>query len=202
MGLLSFCGVAWGRPVSFLDSTMVMATGQPMMSGLSLARTISRRFSFGLSYLWMNRRRDRVNLLAQEVSLLAYRHNALNWQANAFATVGIGGLKSVGDIREMALVAVEADAESRHWYLSANSRYILSRQKFEDLQAALRAGLAPFVGEIDQINPWVVLQYQYMHQFRNRHVLTPMLRLLYQNIALEMGTSFRGEWTVNFSAEL
>lgn len=200
--LFGFGGTAWSRPVSYVDSTMIMTTGQPMMSGLTAARTISRQFAFGLTYLWLNRGRDRVNLLAQEVSFLAYRHNALNWQANVFATIGMGGLKSVGEIREMALVAVEADAESRRWYVAASSRYVLSRQKFEDLQATARAGFAPVEGQFDKLNPWVVLQYQYMRQFRNRHVLTPMLRLLYQNVALELGTSFRGEFTINFSAEL
>jgi hypothetical protein len=48
----------------------------------------------------------------------------------------------------------------------------------------------------------VVLQYQYMRQFRNRHILTPMVRLLYQNVAVELGMSLRGEASINFSAEL
>lgn len=203
LGLYFLCGEAFARPVSFVNSTMVMANGQPMMSGLTVARTISRKFAFGLAYQWLNRGRDRVNLLAQEVSFLAFRHNALEWQANLFASLGVGGLKlTAEDPREAGFVALEADTESRRWYGSASGRYLVSRQRFEDLQATVRAGWAPVPGEFDRLNPWVVLQYQYMRQFRNRHVVTPMLRLLYQNIAFELGVSFRGEVSFNFSAEL
>jgi hypothetical protein len=196
-------GTARARPVSFLNSTMVMFNGQSMTSGLTIARTISRRFAFGLTYQWLDRGKDRLNLLAQEVSVLAFRHNALDWQANGFATVGLGGLKSTEEeVRELAMVSFEADAESRRWYLAASARYIVSRARFEDLQTTLRAGWAPVLGEFDRLNPWVVLQYQYMRQFRNRHILTPMVRLLYQNVAVELGMSLRGEASINFSAEL
>ncbi|MGQ0504539.1 MAG: hypothetical protein ACT4TC_04410 [Myxococcaceae bacterium] len=191
-----------GRPVSFVGSTMVMSTGQPMMASLTLDHTPFRRFSFGLNYQWLSRRDGPVHVLAPQSSLLAFRYNALEWQANAFATVALGGLRRAGQNEAAGFVALEADAESRRWYVLAGARYLRGVRGFEDFQATGRVGLAPFQGEFDVLNPWVVLQYQYMPGFDSRHVITPMLRLLYQGVQLEVGSSLRGEWTVNFAAEL
>ena len=127
---------------------------------------------------------------------------AIDWQANLFLTAAPGGLKHEGSVSGAGLAAIEADAESRRWYVLGAARYLRSLQGFEDFQATGRVGLAPFLAEFEQINPWVVLQYQYMPGFQNKHVVTPMLRLLYQGVLLEVGSSLRGEWTVNFSAEL
>jgi hypothetical protein len=193
---------AQARPVSFKGSTMVMSTSQPTQVTLTADHTPFRRASFGVTYQWLSRADGVAQFLAPEVNLLGFRHNAHDWQANLFLTAAPGGLRSANTTSPAGLASVEADAESRRWYVLGAARYLRSTQDFSDFQATGRVGLAPFVAEFDQINPWVILQYQYMPGFQNRHVITPMVRLLYQGVLLEVGASLRGEWTVNFSAEL
>ena len=64
-----------------------------------------------------------------------------------------------------------------------------------------RAGVAPFVAGFQDLNPFFVVQYQYMPRFAQPHVVTPMLRLLYRSALLEVGMSLRGEPLVNVTTE-
>ena len=202
MLVLTVGSSARGRPVSFVGSTMVMSNNQPFMVTLSADHTPLRWASFGLNYQWLNRVDGAAEIFTAEANFLAFRWNASDWQANAFLTGNLGGLRHLGLNAAAVSGAAEADIESRRWYLLASSRWIHSLQGYTDVQAMARAGLAPFKAEFDQINPWVVIQYQYMPRFARQQVITAMLRLLYQGVLFEIGSSLRGEWLVNFSAEL
>jgi hypothetical protein len=181
---------------------MAMSTSQPMMTTLTVDHTPFRRVSFGLTYQWLNRMDGELDLVAPEVNVLAFRHNALDWQANLFLTGAAGAVWRQRSANPAGLVMIEADAESRRWYVLGAARYLRTLNGVQDLQALGRVGLAPFVAEYEQINPWFVVQYQYLPAFHHRHMVTPMIRLLYQGVLLEVGASLQGMWSLNFSAEL
>jgi len=194
---------AYARPVSFKGSTMVMSQSQPMMVTVAADHTPVRWFSFGGTYQWMHRATSHADFLGAELNFLAFRWNEQEWQANAFLTLAAGGLRDRSRPLDFAgLIAAEADAESRHLYVLVSGRYLRGLGGFEDPQLLGRVGVAPFAAEYEEINPWVVLQYQYMPRFSQPNVVTPMLRLLYRSVLLEVGSSLRGEWVINFSAEL
>ncbi|MEN9799313.1 MAG: hypothetical protein RL653_3009 [Pseudomonadota bacterium] len=196
-------GTVEARPVSFLGSRMVMLSGQPMMSSLSVDVTLLRRLAVGASYGWMQRRSDELQLAALDVNVLAYRLNGAGYQANAFLLGNAGAVRDGSAAwRPAGAVAVELDAESRWLYGLVQGRYLRTLDgRLDDLQLLARAGVAPFVAGFQDINPFFVVQYQYLPRFSQPHVVTPMLRLLYRNVLLEVGVSLRGEPLVNVTTE-
>ena len=193
---------AAARPVSFLGSKMVMLSGQSMMASLSLDATLVRGLAVGASYGWMRRREDALDFAAADVNVLLWRHNGDGYQANAFVLGNAGALLERGAARPAGAVAVEVDAESRRYYALAQARYLRAWDgRTEDLQVTARVGVAPFLAEFKELNPVVILQYQYLPRFAQAHVVTPMLRLLYRSALLEVGMSLRGEPLVNVTAE-
>lgn len=199
------CGLpleAAARPVSFVGSKMVMLSGQSMMSSLSVDTTLGRGVALGATYGWMQRRSDVLDHAAVDLNLLLWRLNGQGYQANAFLLGNAGVLLERGAARPAGALSLEVDAESRRFYALAQVRYLRSLDgRTEDVQGVARVGAAPFVAEFTEINPFFIVQYQYLPRFAQAHVVTPMLRLLYRGVLLEVGISLRGEPLVNVTTE-
>ncbi len=181
---------------------MGMAQVQPWMSSVSVDHTFSRRFAVGAQYQWLDRRTGEVDLAGPQLNLLLFRHNADDWQANLFLTASAGVSFEARRPFFAGYGVIEADAESRRFYVLASGRLVQTAAGTRDWQLLGRAGVAPVLAEADQLNPWVVLQYQYMPGFAEPHVVSPMVRLLYQGFLLEAGVSLRGDVFFNVAAEV
>jgi hypothetical protein len=193
---------AHARPVSFLGSKMLMSQAQPMMVMASADATIFRRLSIGANYQWLLRKNETIQLGSLEANVLLFRHNADDWQANAFLTANAGVLFDDVVPRFGGVASVELDAESRHLYGLVTARYLSDFKGLNDFQLMARFGVAPLEGEFEDLIPWVIVQYQYMPSFANPHVITPLVRLMYQSFLCEVGISIRGEPMFNFSVEI
>jgi hypothetical protein len=193
---------AQARPVSFVGSTMAMAQIQPSMSLVSADYTFGRRISLGAQYQWLKRASDEIDFAGPEINVLLFRHNALDWQANIFLSGAFGAAFEAKQPLLAGVALLEADAESRRLYGLVSARFLQSGSGLQDFQMTARVGLAPVLAEANEINPWFILQYQYMPQFTNVHVVSPVMRLLYQGFLFEAGMSLRGEVFFNVAAEL
>ncbi len=200
--LTCWASTVLARPVSFVGSTMGMAQVQPWAAIASIDHTFFRRVSVGVQYQWLNRTSGELNFSAPEVNVLLFRHNAEDWQANLFLTGAAGMSIEARHPFFAGYGALEADIESRRFLALASSRIFQSFSGQRDWQMLARVGFAPVVAEADQLNPWVMLQYQYMPSFATPHVVTPVVRLLYQGFLFEAGMSFRGDVFFNVAAEV
>lgn len=171
-------------------------------SSLTVDTTLVRGLALGATYAWMRRREDVVDFAAADLNVLLWRLNGQGYQANAFLLGNVGALLERGAVRPAGAVSLEVDAESRRFYALAQVRYLRSLDgRTEDLQALARVGAAPFVAGFTEINPFFIVQYQYLPRFTQAHVVTPMVRLLYRSVLLEVGISLRGEPLVNVTLE-
>jgi hypothetical protein len=198
-----FCASsAFARPVSFVGSTMFMAQAQPFMASVSVDHTFFRRLSFGLQYQWLKRTAGEVDFAGPEFNLLLFRHNADDWQANVYLSGALGASFEARRPYLSGYGSIEADAESRQLYALASARILQTQNGVQDVQAMVRVGFSPVLAEADQLVPWVLLQYQYMPGFQNPHMISPVVRLLYQGFLLEAGVSIRGDVFFNVAAEV
>jgi hypothetical protein len=193
---------ALARPVSFVGSTMGMAQAQPDMANISVDYTFARRASLGIQYSSLRRAAGALDFVAPEINLLLFRHNADDWQANVFVTGAAGASFEVRRPFFAALASLEIDAESRRFLALASGRLLQTASDQQDWQLLSRIGFAPVVGEANELNPWVLLQYQYMPGFEQAHTISPVVRLLYQGFLAEAGVSLRGTVFFNIAAEV
>lgn len=181
---------------------MAMTQLQPGMATASVDHTFARHLSLGVQYQWLNRSEGQLDLVGAEFNLLMFRHNAENWQANVFLTGAVGASLEARRPFFSGYGALEVDAESRRVLALASGRFLQTGSGQTDWQLLGRVGVAPVLGEADQLNPWVIVQYQYMPGFGAPHVVSPVVRLLYQGFLVEAGMSFRGDVFFSFAAEV
>lgn len=112
----------------------------------------------------------------------------------------------------LAYLSVDMDWESRHWYTALHfgssvfrptpAREATPVAKAPPIIKSLaqrkvslhwlynwryRLGFAPYLGGMDELQTWFVLQYN--HNFQ----LTPLLRFFYKNVLWEMGATLKGK---------
>ena len=107
---------------------------------------------------------------------------------------------AVGD-RGHSLYKFDIDWEDRRYYIAAaheqayrdadNSVSVGGDRAWD--MSKLRLGYAPYVAESGQLHTWFMLQYSRNSLAPKPDALTPLMRIFYQNVLFEIGSSFRGD---------
>lgn len=135
-----------------------------------------------------------------QLNFLLKRWNELDSQANVYLSIGHGGEKVKTSLKDTSIVAIEADWESRKYYVSFKEEALLSYKKSGQsiYTTKVRAGFAPYLAEFNEINSWFILQAEKTNKAVDNYTLTPFIRLFYHNVLTEFGVSSKGNAQFNF----
>jgi hypothetical protein len=124
--------------------------------------------------------------------------NKLDSQANIYAGGGYGAASFMNQALGVAMANVSADWESRKYYLDAEfqSLYAADTRYYNSIK--LRASFAPYLAEYKELSIWFIVQFDTMPFVANNPFLTPMVRLFYKNILIELGADVQGSWMFNY----
>ncbi len=195
--IASFSIQVQAHPVSYQGATSLMSYNKPDENELLLTYSFKSYLAGGLYYFKV----DDVNYTLPRVNFLAKRWNNEDSQGNIYLSAGFGGEKSYDQTKGVGFAAVDLDWESRKYYTAASySRFFRDhsepqlRPDFEMMK--LRAGVAPYLAEYNEINAWFILQAD--KQNDTGVELTQFVRLFYRNVLVELGAGFNGNWAFNY----
>jgi hypothetical protein len=133
-----------------------------------------------------------------QLDYLIKRWNNPDSQANIYAYGGYGGAKlNEGPTGSAGAVGVEADAESRSWLVLAKWEAMRSNVTSDFHYGELSLGVAPYEAEFNEIASWLIVRLQYHPTLRRAYAVTPLCRMFYRNVLVEMGASLAGDWMMN-----
>lgn len=119
-----------------------------------------------------------------QVNLLAKRWNKPDSQANIYVMTGIG----VQDETLSPYLGAETDWESRRFYIAGIAEQFWTDTPSTKLK--LRAGVAPYVAELDSLHTWFILQATQMSAGEeSEQWVLPMIRLFKGNVLTEFGSN-------------
>ncbi len=162
-------------------------------SDLQLNYSYDNRHSVGVSGFYREGLDSTASFGMGQFNYLVQRWNELDSQANVNLSLGGGGRHdSQHDDSLAGYGALEGDYETRRLYsqLSAETLQSAAGVHFEKYRG--RIGFSPYRAQFDELNTWLVLQVDYMTEMQDPFRLTPMVRLFYNNIAMELGSSLQG----------
>ena len=195
----------FANPVSFKDGWGIMPTFTSDWSDVDINYSLTSRDALGVSEFDRNGRETSANFGIVRYNRLIKRWNEIDSQANIYASVGVGGALTARDDAFAGYAALESDYETRRVYTlfgveslqsSAQARSRKDNRKENRVQfnrLRYRAGVAPYTAPFDSLHTWLIVQVDYMPEMEDRVVVTPMLRLFYNNLALEVGIGFNGQ---------
>lgn len=195
--LAGFVLQAEAHPVSYAGAVSLMSYNRENENDLLLTYSFTRSLAVGLTYLKV----EDAEYTVPRLNYLVQRWNNEDSQGNIYFSAGYGTDRSFAEIKPVSFGSVEADWESRRYYTSIQYNKFfrsdsdaIKRVDFEHIKA--RAGLAPYLAEFNELNAWLIVQFDKMN---DRPVeTTQFIRLFYKNVLVELGATFGGGWAFNY----
>lgn len=179
--------VAQARPVSFADGWMLMQMNDGMENSAMASYSPTARDAIGVRTDYM--RNDETWLHSLTYNRLLKRWNNSDSQANIFLLTGAGIGDDHGALSPAAFGGIEADWETRRYYLSYENRFIASSANDQSFDQKARVGVAPYVGDYDAVHTWLMLQLQNNQSADDKFVITPLVRVFNTKFLTEVGYS-------------
>lgn len=188
---------ASARPVAYADGWMFMQYNDGFENNVSL--TYSPTATLGIGPLFSHYRDTDGEFAGLEVNWLAKRWNMKDSQGNFYFLSGIGaGIADGSDVRPAGFAGLEADWESRRYYLSYENRYTAAGEEVrQEFQQKARIGIAPYIAESGGLHSWLMLQAEHFPEDDRPWTITPLVRVFKGDYLAEAGMSNKG--TVMFN---
>lgn len=195
-----FSSNAFAHPVAFAGSYSIMTWNSKEMSEWMFVHSFTASNALAVRYERFQTVDGERTFYIPQVNFLLKRWNELDSQANIYLSVGHGGEKIGSTFKNTSALAVEADWESRKYYVSFKEDALLSHKKSgrSIYTTKVRAGFAPYLAEYNEINSWFILQAEKINKSEESYTLTPFIRLFYKNVLTEFGVSSKGDAQLNF----
>jgi hypothetical protein len=185
------------------DVWMAMAYWTPEYRMTEVMYGFTPRLSAGAGYLYL-RSDDRVPAKQQvdagyaQVNWLVHRIFARDSVANFYAFGGVGAAR--GDFfpgtSGMWHGGVQADWESRRWYVNGNVHWWRSSE-FSYRIDTVTVGWAPYAADYEDWATWFLLRGERRENLTTGTEVFPALRVFRKDWWFEIGRSNRGAWMFN-----
>jgi hypothetical protein len=191
---------AEAHPVAFAGSYSIMTWNSKEMNDWMFTHSFTSNFSLTARYLRLDTKDGERTFYVPQASFLLKRWNELDSQANIYLSLGHGGEKVNSSFKNTSSAAIEADWESRKYYVSFREDVLISHKNSDRniYMSKARAGFAPYLAEFNEMNTWFILQADMTNKMEKDFKLTPFIRLFYHNVLTEFGVSSKGDAQFNF----
>lgn len=200
LGLLALPFAASARPITFADSWMLMSMNDHSEYSLMAIYSPTAQYSVGGRSEYL--RDEDAWLHSATYNRLLYRANMPDAQANVFLLTGIGAAENHGDTDPAAYAGIEADWENRRFYVLYENRVIGSEALEESFSQKARFGVAPYIGDYDEIHTWLMIQIDHHPQQSDKIVITPFVRMFNTIVLGELGVSDEGDAMFNLTYQM
>lgn len=189
--------VADAHPVSFKGATSLMSYNKEGESELQLAYSVTSKFAVAANYIKL----EESSYSLARVNYLLQRWNNEESQGNIYLSAGYGVENTLDEKKGVGLVSVDADWESRKYYIASQYTRLLrdnisTRSDVDYEMSKLRLGVAPYLAEFHELNTWFIVQFD--KQNDQSIQTTQFIRLFYKNALIELGANLSGGWAFNY----
>lgn len=199
--ILLLIGNAEAHPVIYQDGIAISSSNMPSYSENYLMYSFKSNWSTGLGHYRFSRDEENTEFALAKVNHLLWRHNGTDSQSNIYLHGGLGVVDNEIGQRETAaamMAGIEGDWETRKLFTSLKHFEFHAPGVMDATMTQARVGFSPILSDFKDLQTWLMLQGMYAPITDRTVTLTPLIRFFYHNVLWEMGSSFRGEWMLNF----
>ncbi len=189
---------AQAHPVSYQGAVGVMTWNQPFMSDDWITYSFRPDAAVAARHMRFDMPEGRMEFYAPQLDYLVKRWNERDSQANIYVYGAYGTARFQNQTQGAGLAGLEADAESRKYYVSVKYEKMWGNLGPDFVHGEARLGIAPYEAEFNEIASWFMIQYQYHPELLKKEVVTPLMRLFYKSVLFETGVGTDGDWMLNF----
>src|SRR6185369_132339 len=126
ISLLLMAPKSWGHPVTYKDNVAVMSWNQPFLYDLWVTYSFRSDMALAARVMRMDMPEGNTFFYAPQFDWLVKRWNGDDFQANIYTYGAFGGVNFNGRNGIGGLAGIEADAETRRWYVMSKWESMLT----------------------------------------------------------------------------
>ncbi len=189
---------SFAHPVAYKDAVGVMTWNQSFMTDDWITYSFRHDAAAAFRHMRFDAPEGRMQFYAPQLDYLVKRWNESDFQANLYAYGAYGSMQMGGESKGAGLGGLEADAESRKYFVMVKYEKMWSDLGPDFYHGEARLGIAPYEAEFNEVASWLMIQYQWHPMLVRKNAFTPLIRLFYKSVLLETGVSTYGDWMMNF----
>lgn len=182
------------HPVIFKGGTATMIDLMEGDQSAYVYHSWTRTDAVGARVWRLDGQRDVKNqtfLLAQ-YNRLFKRWFGDDYQANLYLGAGLGAAREDNaDPDPAAGWLVQADYETLHWYLAAQSLSGFTSDVMH-VKNSITLGYTPYKADYDEMSVWGMIRAQHISEFSDEIVLMPLVRIFTRSVFTEFGITLEG----------
>lgn len=196
--LLLWVSSAFAHPVAYQHAVGVMTWNQSFMTDDWITYSFRPDAAFAARHMRFDMPEGRMQFYAPQLDYLVKRWNESDSQANIYVYGAYGALNFQNQTHGAGLAGIEADAESRKYFVMAKYEKMWGDLGPDFYHSEARIGIAPYEAEFNEIASWFMIQFQWHPMLLKKDAITPLVRLFYKSVLVETGVSTDGDWMLNF----
>lgn len=165
--------------------------------------TITPNYAVGWYNKWEENERDGKDFSVHgpEFNTLIQRWNLPDGQANIFNSSGAGIAEGDGKTRDAVWTSFLADYETRRVFSSYEIRGMAADTISDSVWQRARIGIAPYKANYEDIATWFMVQVDDHPSKTDTFVVTPLVRLFYKSMLVEVGYSSNHHMMLNWDLQ-
>lgn len=183
------------KPITWPDGKQIMFMHDDQMTSAHAMYTLTPKLSLTARVDTM--RDDDTTIAGVSATTLLKRWNFKDAQANIYVGGGLGAADIDGDTAPAVFSDVLADYETRRIFLSYEANGVATSKDFDQLWHRTRIGIAPYVGDYDDVHTWLMIQTDLRPNQDDDFTVTPMVRVFQTDWMVEGGVSTKGNIMTN-----
>jgi hypothetical protein len=195
--LMMFATESQAHPVSYQDSLMLESFNMHNMNENNAFYSPKHWWSFGIQNFRLQDGVQNQYSLYPRVAFLK-RWNQTNSQANLYVWGGAGWSRFGDNDGFSTMAGTQFDAESRRLYFNSQVQTLQHKDIQDVWMVRTSAGAAPYLANSGELQGFIIVQAFYNSIATESWSIGPMVRLYYKSVLVELGSSLRGEWMLNF----
>lgn len=195
---LAACTDAQAMSVSWQGSTAVMTSSQSFLTDWLVAYSFRNDMAIAARAMRMTMADGtEVKFFAPQFDYLLRRWNGQNFQANVYLNGAFGAQITLGKTSRVGIGTFESDIESRTYYASAKVQENFVGIGANQFQSEFRLGLAPYKADYEELASWLMISVQNNPALVRNLSITPLVRIFYKSVLVELGSNLQGDWMFN-----
>lgn len=186
----------YARPVAYPGGVSLMQHNDYISNNIHLNYTLTGKDTVGVMSEYQREQKFLLNTV--QYTRVLKRWNQDDSQGNLYFVTGAGGAEIKNNFESGGLAGIEADWESRRFYLFYRNSLMKVESQDTQFREMARVGVAPYIGGYDDLNTWLMLQLDHTPQSDKNFVVTPFIRLFKGAYLVEFGVSTSKTVLFNF----
>ena len=193
--LTTICAIA--RPVAYPGGWAIMQHNDYRVNSLHVNYTLTGKDTVGVMSEYMRQNKFWFDNI--QYTRVLQRWNQEDSQGNLYLKAGVGGAEINNDLKAGGFGGIEADWESRRYYVAYENSYTKIENKYSSFYQKARVGVAPYIGGYNDLNTWLILQIDHNPSgYKQNFVTTPVIRIFKNSYLAEFGVSSTKTILFNF----